>query len=122
MNFGSGLVEGVRSVGVEFCMVLLLMVLSRSDCLGGGVECVLGHSPSEVGMMTPSEGFINGMLSGAVFPTGIISGVFALATRWCVHGAKRISFGAVGVDDVWVVCVIVDKTWSTVSPNILASF
>ena len=54
MKFGIGLVGGVRSVGVEFCMVFLLLVLSHFYCLGGGVECVMGNSPSEVGMMTHS--------------------------------------------------------------------
>ena len=42
MNFVSDLVWGVRSIGVELCMVFLLMVLSRFDCLGGGMECVMG--------------------------------------------------------------------------------
>ena len=102
MNFGSGLVGGVRSVGVEFCfcMAFLLLVLSRFDRIGGGMECVLGHSSSKVGMVTPSEGCVNGMLYIGVFPTGIIPGMFALVARWCVHGSKHICVGAVGVDDV----------------------
>ena len=39
------------------------------------------------------------------FYTGIIPGVFALVTRWCVHGTKRICVGAVCVDEIWVVFV-----------------
>ena len=54
MKFGSGLVGGVRSGGVKLCMIFLLLVLSRFDPLGGGVECMLGHSSSEVGIVTPS--------------------------------------------------------------------
>ena len=42
--------------------------------------------------------------------------------RFCVHGAKCICVGALAVDDVWVVCVDVDGTWSTVSPNIFDNF
>ena len=84
--------------------------------------CVLGHSLSEVGMVTPSEGCVNGMFSEGVVSTGIIPGVFALVTRWCVRGAKRICVGVIGVDDVWVVCVGVDGTWSAVSQNIFADF
>ena len=37
MKFGSGLVVGVRSVGVELSMEFVLLVLSRFDPLGGGV-------------------------------------------------------------------------------------
>ena len=122
INFGSVLVGCVCSVVVEFHMVFLLLVLSRFDRLGGGVECILGHSPSEVCMVTPYEVFVNGMFSVGVVSTGIIPSVFALVTRWCVRGAKRICVGAVDVDDVWVVCVVVDGTWSTVSPNLFANF
>ena len=43
MNFVSVLVRGVRYVSVKFCTVFLLLVFSRSDRLGGGVECVIGH-------------------------------------------------------------------------------
>ena len=122
MKFGGGLLGGVRSVGVELCMVFFLLVLGRFARLGGGMEFVLGHSPSEVGMLTPSEGFFNGIFSGGVDCTGIIPGMFALVARWCVHGSKHICVGAVGVDDVWVVCAVVDGTWSAVSPNIFANF
>ena len=38
-------------------------------------------------------------------------------TCWCVYGAKHICVGAVGVNDVWVVCVGVDVTWYEVAPN-----
>ena len=54
MKFGSGILVGFRSIGVELSMEFVILVLSRFDCLGGGVECVLGHSTSEVGMVTPS--------------------------------------------------------------------
>ena len=37
MKFGSGLVVGVRYVGVELSMEFVLLVLSRFDPLGGGV-------------------------------------------------------------------------------------
>ena len=71
---------------------------------------MLGHSPSEVSMVTTSEGCVNGVFFGGVFPTGIIPGVFALVKRWCVCGAKRNCVGDVVVDDVWVVCVGVEGT------------
>ena len=58
------------------------------------------HSTSEVGMVTTSEGCVNGRFYGGVGSTGIIPVVFALVTRWCVRGDKRICVGAVGVDDV----------------------
>ena len=81
MKFGSALVGGVRSVGIECCMVFLLLVLSRFDSQGGGVECVMGHLPYEVGMVTPYEGCVNSMFSGCVVSTGIIPGAFALVTN-----------------------------------------
>ena len=62
------------------------------------------------------------MFSGGVVSTGIILGVFALVTRWCVRRANSICVGAVCVDDVWVVCFGVDVTWSTVSPHFCANF
>ena len=43
MKFGSVILVGFRSVGVEFSMDFVLLVLGRFCCLGGGVECVLGH-------------------------------------------------------------------------------
>ena len=42
--------------------------------------------------------------------------MFALLKCWCVHGAKHICVGAVGVDNVLVVCVGVAGTWSAVPP------
>ena len=122
MNFESGLVVGVQYVGVEFSMEFLLLVISRFDRLAGGVECVLGHLPYEVSMVTPSESFFNGMLSEGVVSAGIIPGVFSLVMHWCVHGSKRRCVGNVGVDDFWVVCFSVAGTWSAVSPNIFADF
>ena len=44
-----------------------------------------------------------------------------LVTCWCVRGDKHSFVGAVGVDDVWVVCVGVDGIWSVVSPNNFAN-
>ena len=81
---------------------------------------MLGHSPSEVGMVTPSKCCVNGMFYGGVGSTVIIPGVFSLVTCWCVRGAKLICVGDVGVDDVCVVCVSVDGTWSAMAPNIFA--
>ena len=107
---------------VDFSMEFLLMVIIIFYSLGGGVECVLGRLPSGVGMVTPSEWCVNGMLSGGVGSSGIIPSVFALVMHWCVHGAKRICVDAVGVDDVWVLCVGVAETFSAVSPNIFANF
>ena len=71
---------GCLSNCVGLCIVFLLMVLSRFDCLCGSVECVLVHSPSEVGMVTPSEGCVNGISAGGVGSTGIIPGVLSLMT------------------------------------------
>ena len=39
-----------------------------------------------------------------------------------MRGTKHSYVCAVGVDDVWVVCVGVDGNWSAVSPNIFANF
>ena len=52
-------------------MGFLLLVLSSFDHLGGGVECVLGHSPYEVVMVTSSEVCVNGIFYGGVFPLGL---------------------------------------------------
>ena len=122
MKFGSGILVGVRSIGVEFSMDFVLLVLSRFDHIGGGFECVLGNSLTEVGVVTPSEGCVNRVFSGGDASYGIIPGMFSLVTRWCVRGAKRICLGAGSVDYVWVVCVGVAGTWSVVSPNIFANF
>ena len=54
------------------------------------MECVLVHSPSEVSMVITSEICVNGMFFGCVGSMRIINDVFALVTRWCVNGAKRI--------------------------------
>ena len=89
-KFGSGLVKGVFHVGVKFSMDFLLLVLCCFDRIGVGVEFLLGQSPSEVGMVTPSKGCVNGMFSGSVIYTGIIPGVFVLVVIWFVRGAKHI--------------------------------
>ena len=98
MKFCIFQVGGVISDGVGLCIIFFLMVLSCFDSLGGGVEGVLAHSPSEVGMLTPSEGCVNGISAGGVGSTGIIPGVISLMTCWCVRGAKRIGVGSVGVN------------------------
>ena len=123
MMFNIGLVGGVLSDDVGLCIVLLLMVLSRFDSIGGGVKCMLVHSLYEVGMVAvkPYEGCVNGMFSGVVVYSGIIPGVFALVTLWYVRGAKHIYVVAVGVDDVWVVFVGVDVTFYAAVPNIFTN-
>ena len=83
---------------------------------------MLGQSPSEVVMVTPYEGFVNGMFSGGSVSTGIIPDVFNLVTHWCVRASKRICVGAISIDDFWVLCVGVDGNWSAVSKNIFANF
>ena len=113
--------RGVLSDGVGFYIVFLLLVLSCFYSLSGGLERVLVHSPSEVSMVTPSEGCFNGMFFGGVGSTEIIPGVFALVTRWCLLVAKRIYVGTVVVDDVWVIFVGVDVTFSAVMLNIFES-
>ena len=122
MKFGSVILVGVCYVGVESIMEFVLLFISCFDRLGVGVEYVLGYSPSEVGMVTPYDGFVNGMFSGGVVSTGIIPSVFSLVTHWCVCGDQSVCVGNVGVDDVWVVCVVVAGIWSTVSPIIFANF
>ena len=121
MKFGIGRVGGIRSDVFLCCVVFFLMFLSRFDCLGGGMECVLVHSPSKLGIVTPSEGYVNGMSSGGVGYAGIMTGVFALVTRWCVCGANQICVGDVGVDDVWVIFVVVGVPLSTVVPNVFTN-
>ena len=76
----------------------LLVFLSCSYRLGGGVVCMLARSSSEVGMVTPSEVCVIGWSGGGVGYAVIIPGVFDLVTRWCVRGAKCICVGSVGVD------------------------
>ena len=122
MKFSSGILVGVRSVGVEFSMDFVLLFLSRFDRLGGVIECVMGHSPYEVGMVTLSESCVNGMFSGSVVSSEIIPDVISVMTHWCVRGAKHIFVGDDVVDDVWVVCFHVVETWSAVSPNIFTNF
>ena len=117
INFGIGQVGGVISDGVGF----LLMVLICFDRIGGGMVCTLAHSPSEVGMVTPSEGCVSGWSSGGVGFTGIMPGVFAIVANWCVRGAKFICVGDVGVYEVWVVFFGVDVTFSDLVPILFAN-
>ena len=51
---------------------------------------MLVRSPSEVGIVTPSEACVSAWSDGGVVSVGIMSGVLAHVTRWCVRGAKRI--------------------------------
>ena len=74
------------SDGLGFLMVFLICYYR----LGGDVECMLARSPSEVGMVTPSEVCVIGWSGGGVGSAGIMPGVFALIMCWCVCGAKRI--------------------------------
>ena len=82
---------------------LFLVFLSCSYRLGVDLDFMLARSPSEVGMVTPSEGCVIGWSGGGVGSASILPGVFALVTRWCVCGANQICVGDVGVDDVWVI-------------------
>ena len=83
-------VGGNTSDGVEFfgvCIVSLTVVINTFDCLCGGVECILAHSPSEVGMVTPSECCVSVCYKGGFGSVGIMPGVFTQVTCWCVHGS-----------------------------------
>ena len=55
VGFGSNTSDGVRFCGV--CIGCLTVVLNIFDRRGGDIECVLARSPSELGMVTPSECF-----------------------------------------------------------------
>ena len=51
---------------------------------------MVARSPSEVGMVTPSEDCFSVWSDGYVGPVVIMPVVFSLVKRWCVRGAKRI--------------------------------
>ena len=71
-------VGGETSDDVGFCgvcIVSLKVVLNIFDHLGGGVECVLALSHSEVGMVTPSECCVSVCSKGGVSYVGIMPGV-----------------------------------------------
>ena len=53
---------------VGFCIVFFLVVLSHFDCISCGVKCELARTPSEVGMMTPSEGCVRGRVPAQYYP------------------------------------------------------
>ena len=74
--FGMGRVGGDTSDGVGICIVFLPVFLSRFYPLGGRAQCMLVSSPSEVGMVTPSEGCVSGWYGGDFGSVGIIA--------WCV--------------------------------------
>ena len=109
-------VGGDNFYGIGFCIVFLTFVRNSFGQIVGGVQCLLACSPSEVGMVTPSEGCVSGWSDGGVGSTGMMPGVFAIVTRWCVHGTKRICVGAVCVDEIWVVFVGVGVTFSALAP------
>ena len=77
---------------------------------------MLERLPSEVGMVTPSECFVGTCSEGSVSVVGIMPGVFARVTCWCLHGAVHIWDGAVGVDEVWFVVAVVGAMFSAVVP------
>ena len=82
---------------------------------------VLERSLSEDGMVTPYECFVGACYVVGVGAVGIILGVFSRVTRWCVCGAVRIWYGAVGVNDVWLVVVGDGAMFSVVVPKQFAS-
>ena len=88
VRVGGDTSDGVGFFGV--CIVCLAVFLNRFDSRGGGLECVLVCSPSEVGMVTHSECFFSVWSDGGVFPLGIMPGVFYRMKCWCVCGAIRI--------------------------------
>ena len=51
-------------------------------------------------MVTPSEFFSGSYSERGVGVVGIMSGVFARVTRWCVRGVVRIWGGDFGADEV----------------------
>ena len=116
---------GETSDGVGFCgvfIVFLTVVLNFFNPLGGGTECVLARSLSEVSMVTPSECCAGVCSKGGVGSVDILPGVFARMMRWCVSGSIRIWVGAVGVDEVWFVAVGVGVMFSAVVPICLIVF
>ena len=103
-------------------MFSLAVVINPFDCIGGGMECMLAHSLSEVGMVTPFERCVSVCSKVSFGSVGIMPGVFAHVTCWYVHGAICIWFGAVGVEKVWFVVVGVGVMLSAVVPKCLANF
>ena len=67
--------------------------------------CIFARSPFEVGMVTPSEYFVNSLSEQGVGVVEITPDVFARVTRWCMCGSICIWYGDDGVDDVWLVVV-----------------
>ena len=90
------------------------------DIQGGDVGGVLSRSPSEVGTMTPSEGFFGELSEVVVGVIVIMPGLFSCVTCWCVRGVVLIWYGVVGVVDVWLVVVGVGATLSAVVPKMFA--
>ena len=91
--FGMVRVGGDTSDGIGFCgvcIICLTVVINCYDYLGGGVEYMLARSPSEVGMVTPSECCVGVCSKGGFGYVGIMSGMFTHVMRACVHGAIRI--------------------------------
>ena len=83
-------VGGNTSYGLGFfgvCIFSLTVVINPFDNLGGGMVCMLAHSPSEVGMVTPSERCVSVCSKGSFCSVGIMSSFFADVTCWYVHGS-----------------------------------
>ena len=78
------------------------------------------RSPSEVGMVTPSDFFSVPVLKRCRFRL-IMPSVFARVMRWCVCGAVRIWDGDVVVYEVWLGVVGVGVMFSIVVPKQFAS-
>ena len=83
--------------------------------------CKLARSTSEVGMVTLFECFVGAYSEGDVVVVGIMPGVFAHVTRWCLSGAVCIWDGAVGVGYVRLLVVGVVTMLYTVVPKYFAS-
>ena len=85
------------------------------------MECVLARANSEVGIVTLSECSVGVCFERGLGSVGIMPGVFARVTRWCVRGARRIWVGALGMDKFWFLVVGVGVMFSTVVPIFLAN-
>ena len=83
---------------------------------------VLVLSPYQFGTVTPYEGFVGALSEEGVGVIGILPGIFACLTRWCVRDAVHVLDGAVGVVNIWLVVVDVIAMFSAVAPKIVAIY
>ena len=83
-------VGGDTFYGIGFCIVFLTFVRNSFGQIVGGVQCLLACSPSEVGMVTPSEGCVSVWYNGCVSSLVIMPGLFTGVMSWCVHGSNSI--------------------------------